>query len=154
MQRVNIYTKATVKGPRKRDGFFAYILEYQTAAGAATCGEFKHVEDITENRIELSALVEALKRLNRSCDLEIYTDSEHLSSGIEEGWLERWKAAGWTNAKGKEIANRDLWQKVDALLRGHLYTFHTKAHHAYAKNMEFELQRRQQNEKIGGKIYV
>lgn len=148
MYDVNIYIKTTVKGPRKRDGFYEYILETQTAAGMATCQLTKEIKDATENRAELLAIVEALKRLNRSCNLHIYTDSEYVAAAIKEDWIKRWRDSGWVTAKGKEIANRDLWQKMAELLNGNLVTFHVKEHHPYTNCMEFILKQKMNN---GGK---
>lgn len=108
MYRVNIYTMTDIKGPRRRDGIYAYLLEVPTDKGPATCQVFKEIKDATENRAELTAVVEALKRLNQSCDLDIYTDSEHIATAINNNWLVKWRDNGWMNAKGSEISNRDL----------------------------------------------
>lgn len=142
MYRVNIYTMTDVKGPRRRDGIYAYLLEVPTDKGPATCQVFKEIKDATENRAELTAVVEALKRLNQSCDLDIYTDSEHIATAINNNWLVKWQDNGWMNAKGREISNRDLWQEMAELLNENRFLIHLKEHNPYTNCMRFEMERK------------
>jgi len=76
----------------------------------------------TNNRMELTAAVEALKGLTRACQVEIYTDSEYLKRGITE-WLPNWRRRGWKR-KGGVLANVDLWQALEAALSQHTVTWH------------------------------
>lgn len=142
MYRVNIYTMTDIKGPRRRDGIYAYLLEVPTDKGPATCQVFKEIKDATENRAELTAVVEALKRLNQSCDLDIYTDSEHIATAINNNWLVKWRDNGWMNAKGREISNRDLWQEMAELLNENRFLIHVKEHHTYTNCMRFEMEKK------------
>jgi ribonuclease HI len=68
----------------------------------------------TNNRMELTAVIEALVSLKRSCDVTIYTDSEYVRKGITE-WIHGWKLRGWKTADKKPVKNADLWQRLDAL---------------------------------------
>ena len=69
----------------------------------------------TNNRMELTAVIEALKVLKRPCKVVIYTDSEYVRKGITE-WIHGWKARGWRTAAKAPVKNVDLWQRLDALV--------------------------------------
>jgi ribonuclease HI len=71
----------------------------------------------TNNRMELTAALEALRTLKQPCQVTLYTDSEYLKRGITE-WLPGWRRRGWKR-KGGELANQDLWQELDRILRTH-----------------------------------
>jgi ribonuclease HI len=71
----------------------------------------------TNNRMELTAALEAFKALKRPCQVSFYTDSEYLRRGITE-WLPGWRARNWTR-KGGALANVDLWQALDQAIRPH-----------------------------------
>lgn len=142
MYRVNIYVMTDIKGPRRRDGVYAYLLELPTQKGPATCQVFREIKDATENRAELTALVEALKRLNQNCDLDIYTDSEYVSAPLSKDWIAWWRENGWMNAKGREIANCDLWRQMAELLNGNHFQIHTGEHYPYKNCMRFQMERK------------
>jgi ribonuclease HI len=72
----------------------------------------------TNNRMELTAAIEALARLNRACRVEIFTDSQYLRRGIT-GWIHGWKRNGWRTADKKPVRNADLWRRLDGLRAGH-----------------------------------
>ena len=71
----------------------------------------------TNNRMELTAAMEAFKALKRPCQVNFYTDSEYLRRGITE-WLPNWRARHWRRKKGA-LANVDLWQALDAAIQEH-----------------------------------
>lgn len=72
----------------------------------------------TNNRMELTAPIEALGTLKRRCRVTIYTDSQYLRNGITQ-WIHAWKARGWQTADRKPVKNIDLWQRLDALVQQH-----------------------------------
>lgn len=69
----------------------------------------------TNNRMEMTAVIEALSALKRPCDIALYIDSKYVLQGITE-WLPGWKAKGWKTAAKQPVKNVDLWQKLDALV--------------------------------------
>lgn len=87
-----------------------------------------HHPDTTNNRMELTAAVQALQALNRPSRVDLYTDSEYLRRGITE-WLPGWKKRGWKR-KGGALANQDLWQALEAALANHDITWHWVRGHA------------------------
>ena len=68
----------------------------------------------TNNRMELTAVIEALASLKRTCDVTLHTDSEYVRKGITE-WIHAWKQRGWKTADRKPVKNADLWARLDAL---------------------------------------
>jgi ribonuclease HI len=68
--------------------------------------------DTTNNRMELTAAVQGLRALRRSCQVVLYTDSMYVKQGITQ-WLDRWKRNGWKTASRKAVRNQDLWSQLD-----------------------------------------
>ena len=84
----------------------------------------------TNNRMELSAAIEALKALKEPCKVDLYSDSSYLVNAINEGWLKRWTANNWKTATKKSVENIDLWQKILKLLTLHTINFHKVKGHS------------------------
>jgi ribonuclease HI len=82
----------------------------------------------TNNRMELTAAVQALRALSRACKVDFYTDSEYLRRGITE-WLPDWRRRGWKRKTGK-LANVDLWQALEASIEEHEISWHWVRGHA------------------------
>ena len=72
----------------------------------------------TNNRMELTAVIEALASLKRRCRVEVHTDSQYVKNGITS-WIHNWKARGWRTADGKPVKNQDLWLRLDAATQAH-----------------------------------
>ena len=72
----------------------------------------------TNNRMEMTAVIEALKCLKRPCRIVLYTDSQYVQKGISE-WIKGWKARGWKTASKEPVKNADLWQQLDAARQPH-----------------------------------
>ena len=79
--------------------------------------------ETTNNRMELTAAIEALSALKRACKAEIHTDSQYLRQGITQ-WIRNWKRNGWKTADRKPVKNVDLWQRLDALIATHDVAWH------------------------------
>ena len=103
---VTIYTDGACQGNPGPGGWGA-LLRSGKHEKAISGGE----KDTTNNRMELQAALEALRALNESCQVTLYTDSEYLKRGITE-WLPNWKRRNWRR-KGGKLANVDLWMKLD-----------------------------------------
>lgn len=73
----------------------------------------------TNNRMELTAAVEAMKALKEPCRISIHTDSNYLKKAFTDGWLDRWQRTGWKTAAKKPVENQDLWQELLALSAQH-----------------------------------
>jgi len=88
----------------------------------------------TNNRMELTAAIEALRALRRRCRVDIYTDSQYVRMGITE-WLTNWKRKGWKNASRKPVKNQDLWRALDEEATRHEIHWHwVKGHSGHPEN--------------------
>jgi ribonuclease HI len=110
---VTIYTDGACKGNPGPGGWGAWLSagghEKEMCGGEA---------NTTNNRMELTAVIEALASLKRSCQIVIYTDSEYVRKGMTE-WIAGWQRRGWKTADGKPVKNVELWQRLDALRKLH-----------------------------------
>ncbi|MFT3821369.1 MAG: ribonuclease HI [Rubrivivax sp.] len=124
MSEVVIYTDGACKGNPGPGGWGAWLRsgthEKELWGGAA---------HTTNNRMELTAVIEALASLKRRCTVDIHTDSEYVRNGITT-WIHGWKQRGWTTADRKPVKNADLWQRLDALRDQHEVRWHWVKGHA------------------------
>lgn len=110
MNSVEIYTDGACKGNPGPGGWGALLL-----SGSTEKELFGGELATTNNRMELTAVIEALAALKKPCQVTLYLDSEYVRKGITE-WLAGWKARGWRTAAKQPVKNQDLWQRLDALL--------------------------------------
>ena len=105
--------------------------------------------DTTNNRMELTAVIEGLRALKRSCHIEVTTDSKYVLQGINE-WMENWKRNGWKTAAKKPVKNVDLWKQLDEEVKRHSINWQwVKGHSGVVGN---ELADQLANEAIDAKI--
>ncbi len=121
---VVIYTDGACKGNPGPGGWGAWLRW-----GGHEKELFGGEPNTTNNRMELTAVIEALASLKRRAQVAIYTDSEYVRNGITS-WIHGWKARGWRTADKKPVKNTDLWQKLDALAAGHAVQWHWVRGHA------------------------
>jgi ribonuclease HI len=110
---VDIYTDGACKGNPGRGGWGA-LLRFDGRERELFGGEAL----TTNNRMELTAVIEALAALNRPCSVRLHTDSQYVQQGITS-WIKNWKRRGWRTADNKPVKNIDLWQRLDELSAGH-----------------------------------
>ncbi len=88
----------------------------------------------TNNRMELTAVIEALRALKRPVAARVHTDSQYVQKGISE-WIHGWKKRGWLTADKKPVKNADLWQALDAAAAGHrIEWLWVRGHAGHAEN--------------------
>lgn len=112
MNQVVIYTDGACKG-NPGPGGWGVLMQ----AGSHTKELFGGERETTNNRMELTAVIEALRALKRPCDVTLYLDSEYVRKGITE-WIHGWKAKGWKTSTKQPVKNVELWQALDALVSG------------------------------------
>ena len=110
---IHIYTDGACKGNPGKGGWGA-ILEVDGKERELFGGE----PVTTNNRMELTAVIEALAALKRPCRVVLHTDSQYVQKGITE-WIHGWKARGWRTAAREPVKNVDLWKKLDEVVRAH-----------------------------------
>jgi ribonuclease HI len=109
----HIYTDGACKGNPGPGGWGA-VLEYDGQEREIYGGELA----TTNNRMELTAVIEALNALKRPCRILLHTDSQYVQKGITE-WIGGWKARGWRTAAKEPVKNVDLWKKLDEAIAEH-----------------------------------
>ena len=124
-KQVTIYTDGACSG-NPGPGGWGCILMYnqhkkESSGGAA---------DTTNNRMEITAALEALKLLNEPCQVDLYTDSAYLCNALEKRWLETWSKNGWKTASKSNVENQDLWKELLIQLQRHDVQFHKVKGHA------------------------
>ena len=111
--KVVMYTDGACRG-NPGPGGWGVILSYRDQNKTLSGYEPK----TTNNRMELTAAIEGLRALSRTCDIELNTDSKYVLQGISE-WIESWKTNGWKTAAKKPVKNVDLWQLLDEQVNKH-----------------------------------
>jgi ribonuclease HI len=112
-ERIEIYTDGACRGNPGPGGWAATLSlgeHFRELSGAEAA--------TTNNRMELTAVIEALSALKRESRVRVFTDSEYVRRGITE-WLKAWKARDWRTADKKPVKNRDLWERLDAAAARH-----------------------------------
>ena len=116
--KVAIYTDGACSGNPGPGGWGA-VLIYGEHEKQLSGGE----PDTTNNRMELTAVIEALSLLKRPCEVTLTTDSRYVVDSVTKGWVYGWQKRGWKKSDGKPAINVDLWQKLLPLLEMHEVTF-------------------------------
>jgi ribonuclease HI len=111
--KVVMYTDGACRG-NPGPGGWGVVLSYQQSRKTLR----GYDPETTNNRMELTAVIEGLRALNRACEVEINTDSKYVMQGISE-WISNWKRNGWKTAARKPVKNYDLWQQLDQEVASH-----------------------------------
>ena len=112
-ETVEIYTDGACSGNPGPGGWGALLKR-----GSREKELWGGTADTTNNRMEMTAAIEALKALKRPCKVRLHTDSQYLKQGITS-WIKNWKRNGWRTADRKPVKNVDLWQALEAELETH-----------------------------------
>tara|TARA_Y100000996_G_scaffold336528_1_gene273161 strand:- start:371 stop:808 length:438 start_codon:yes stop_codon:yes gene_type:complete len=134
MNKVEIFTDGACKGNPGPGGWGA-ILRYGTTEKEI----YGASKNTTNNIMELTAVIESLKNLNKPCELIITTDSKYVKNGITE-WIHNWKKNGWRTAAKKEVKNKELWIELDSLIQIHSISWDwVKGHSGHPENERADL---------------
>lgn len=125
MKTVTLYTDGACSGNPGPGGWGA-ILEYNGHCRELSGGE----ESTTNNRMELTAVIEGLSRLKEPCRVELFSDSKYVLDALEKGWAVGWQKRGWVKSDKKPALNPDLWEKLLALVEIHDVHYHWVKGHA------------------------
>ncbi len=117
MKKVVIYTDGACSGNPGPGGWGA-ILKYGRYTKELSGGE----AETTNNKMELTGVITALKALKEPCGVTLYTDSQYIANAVNEGWLASWIQKGWKR-KGGELKNPELWKELSELLDIHSVEF-------------------------------
>lgn len=130
MKDVIIYTDGACSGNPGAGGW-GTILEYKGKTKELCGGS----ELTTNNKMELTAVIEGLKALKEPCSVTVITDSQYVSNGITLGWAKSWKENGWKKKDKKPALNPELWDELLNLCEKHIVTFNwIKGHAGHPEN--------------------
>lgn len=114
MKKVEIYTDGACSGNPGKGGWGAVLVYKSTEKEISG-----YDENTTNNRMELTAVIEALSMLKEPCEVLLTTDSKYVCDAVTKGWVYSWKKNGWRKADKKPALNIDLWEKLLPLLEKH-----------------------------------
>lgn len=118
MKKIDIYTDGACSGNPGPGGYGA-ILIYKNSEKIISGNE----QETTNNRMELTAVIESLKALKESCIVNLYTDSAYVCNAVTQNWINNWQINNWKNSQKKPVLNKDLWLELINLLLMHNVTF-------------------------------
>ena len=125
MKKVTLYTDGACSG-NPGPGGWGVVLLYGEHKKELSGGE----KETTNNRMELTAVIEGLRALKMKCSVDIFSDSAYTVNGFLQGWVQGWERSGWKKADRKPVLNADLWQELVRLVREHDVRFHKVKGHA------------------------
>ena len=125
MDKVIIYTDGACSG-NPGPGGWGSILMMGENRKEISGGK----KDTTNNVMELTAVIEALKLLKRPCKVDLYSDSAYVVNAFLQNWILGWIKNGWKNSSKEEVKNKELWQELFSLTKLHDVTFHKVKGHA------------------------
>ena len=133
---VKIYTDGAARGNPDGPGGYGTVLEYVDTKGQLHKKELSQgYVKTTNNRMELMAVIVGLEALNRSCEVEVYSDSQYVVNAFNQHWVDGWIKKGWKRGKNGPVKNVDLWKRLLEAKQKHSVTFHwVKGHDGHPQN--------------------
>ncbi|MFL2545899.1 MAG: ribonuclease HI [Candidatus Rariloculaceae bacterium] len=129
MKEIEIFTDGACRG-NPGPGGWGVLLQHDGREKELCGGEL----ETTNNRMELTAAIEAFAALTQPCRVRLYTDSVYVKDGITK-WLAGWRARGWKTASKKPVKNKDLWLRLAELVEAHEVDWHwVKGHAGHVEN--------------------
>lgn len=118
MKKVTIYTDGACSGNPGPGGWGSILMfgdVKKEISGA--------MKDTTNNIMEITAVIEALKLLKYECEVEIYSDSAYVVNAFKQKWIDNWKKNNWKTSNKENVKNKELWQELDRLVNIHKVKF-------------------------------
>ena len=125
MEKVTIYTDGACSGNPGPGGWGAILMyngNKKELSGSSN--------DTTNNIMEITAVLEALKTLKFPVEVDLYSDSAYVVNCFNQGWIYNWLKKGWKTASGEPVKNKELWEELYSLTQTHKVTFHKVKGHA------------------------
>lgn len=130
MKSIQLFTDGACSG-NPGPGGWAAILKYKNYTKEFVGGD-KHT---TNNRMEMMAIIEGLKKLNQPCNVSIYTDSAYIYNAFNNGWIRNWEKNNWLKSDNKPVLNQDLWELMISIMTKHTCTWvKVKGHSGHPEN--------------------
>ena len=125
MKKVTIYTDGACSG-NPGPGGWGSVLIYGEAKKEISGAK----KETTNNEMEITAVLEALKILKEPCEVDVYSDSAYVVNTFEKGWIDNWVKSGWKTASKDLVKNVELWKELLELMKKHNVTFHKVKGHS------------------------
>ena len=125
LKKVTIYTDGACSGNPGPGGWGTVLIYKNTKK--ELCG---YEKETTNNRMELTAVINGLSALKEKCSVDLYSDSAYIVNAVNNGWLEKWIINGWRKADKKPVENSDLWTTLSGLMSQHIIEFKKVKGHA------------------------
>ena len=125
MKNITLYSDGACSGNPGAGGW-ACVLIYDEHKKELSGGE----KLTTNNKMELTAVIEGLKALKEPCVVDVFSDSAYVINSFNNGWIDNWQKNGWKKADKKPVENRDLWERLLELTARHSVKFHKVKGHA------------------------
>ena len=118
MKKVIIYTDGACSGNPGPGGWGAILMYNETSKEISGADK-----DTTNNIMEITAVLEALKLLKEECEVKIYSDSAYVVNAFNQGWIYNWKKNNWKTASKEPVKNQELWEELYSLVQKHKVEF-------------------------------
>lgn len=126
MKTIIAYTDGGCRGNGKEDAIGAYgvTMSFTDSNNVVHKKEIcKAFRGVTNNQMEIQAVIECLKALKEPCEVVLMTDSKYVCNAINEKWLQGWIAKNWVNSSKQPVKNKEQWQELNELLKVHHVKF-------------------------------
>jgi len=131
MKNVTLYTDGACSGNPGRGGWGAVLIYGEIEKQMSGIAE-----ETTNNKMELTAVIEGLKALKEPCNVELYSDSAYVINAFSQDWISGWIKNNWKNSKKEPVANKELWEELIELTKVHNVKFNKVKGHAGNKYNE------------------
>ena len=129
--KVTLYTDGAARGNPDGPGGYGAVLEYVDSKGVLNTKELSQgYVKTTNNRMELMAVISGLEALNRSCTVDVYSDSKYVVDAFNQHWIDGWLKKNWKRGKNQDVKNVDLWKRLLKAKEPHQVTFRWVKGHA------------------------
>lgn len=130
MKHVDVFTDGACSG-NPGPGGYGIIMKYKDTIKEFSGG----AAQTTNNRMEMTAVIEALSKLTESCEVTVYSDSKYVIDAVTKGWAKSWQKNNWVKSDKKKALNPELWEKLLGLLDKHRVEFvWVKGHAGHPEN--------------------
>ena len=130
MKHVDVFTDGACSG-NPGPGGYGIIMKYKDTIKEFSGG----AAQTTNNRMEMTAVIEALSKLRESCEVTVYSDSKYVIDAVTKGWAKSWQKNNWVKSDKKKALNPELWEKLLGLLDKHRVEFvWVKGHAGHPEN--------------------
>lgn len=118
MKKVTIYTDGACSGNPGPGGWGAILMYNETSKEISGANK-----DTTNNIMEITAVLEALKLLKEECEVKVYSDSAYVVNAFNQGWIYNWRKNNWRTASKDPVKNQELWEELYSLVQKHKVEF-------------------------------